>query len=112
MRTSVSLKMNRFFASLVKITTVLFGLCVAVVSGVVAYFLWRGAHWLNLESTYTERQRYESNPLNSLWYDLASGFWLYIPALIFAGIAVLIGLGFIFSLMIRGEKYTEETNNV
>ena len=55
----------------------------AAVSGMITFGLGYGAHWINLESTYSERRLYEGNPPNSLWVDLASGFPLYIPALIF-----------------------------
>ena len=82
--------MSQFFVSFARATAGLCGLCIATVSGIVAYYLWIGAHWINLESTHSERQLYESNPPNPLWLDLAYGFPFYIPAIVFAGITITI----------------------
>ena len=103
--------MSRFFASFARATAKLLGLCIAAVSGVVAYYLWIGAHWINLESTYSERQLYESNPPTPLWRDLVSGFPLYIPALIFAGLAIAIVISFILGFIARSRGNHEEASN-
>ena len=103
--------MSRFFASFVRATAGLLGLCIGCFSAVVAYYLWVGAHWINLESTYSERQLYESSPPNPLWLDLASGFWLYIPATIFAGIALASFISLISGLAHRDRPKADPQSN-
>lgn len=103
--------MSQFFASLAKATAGLCGLCIATVSGIVAYYLWIGAHWINLESTYSERQLYESNPPNPLWLDLVYGFPLYIPSIIFAGITIAIVISFALGFRREANIKIEEPTN-
>ena len=103
--------MSRFFASFARATAGFFGLCIAAVASVIAFYFWRGAHWINLESTYSERQLYESNPPNSLWIDLAAGFPLYIPALFSAGIAIVIFASFIRGAITRGKEQQNKKAN-